>query len=149
MVLIRDIMTSKPCVLSGDCSLFDACIKMRDNDTGMLPVSDKGDLSNIIGVLTDRDICIRAGAEGVDFKSTKVRDFISSDIHFLFQDEDVNNAAKVMKDCKCRRVLIYDNQQSKNLVGVVSLGDLASIGGQEKQVFETLKELYCAKPTPA
>ena len=149
MVLIKEIMSKTPHVIRSDMNLMEVCKLMKEADTGFLPVSQNGEKRNIIGVITDRDLCIRAGAQAVDFKSAKVSEFLSKDIHFVCQNEDVGRAAQLMKECKCRRVLVFDDEKSKNLLGVLSLGDLAVVHENEKLIFETLKEIYHAQPTPA
>jgi len=83
------------------------------------------DLENdrLIGVLTDRDVAVRLVAEGRDPRQTKVRDVMSTDIRYVFEDEDLEHVAENMVEQHVRRLPVMNRQ--KRLVGVVSLGDIA------------------------
>jgi len=77
----------------------------------------------LVGILTDRDITVRAIAEGCDPKTTKVREAMTEEIFYCFEDQDVHEAAKMMEEKQIRRLLVLN--RDKRLVGIVSLGDLA------------------------
>src|SRR3954454_7935304 len=125
---LKDIMTPDvECVRPGD-TLQEAARKMKSLDVGPMPVC--GDDDKIIGMLTDRDITIRATAEGLDPKTTKVQDAMSEDVVWCFEDEDTDAAAKLMQERQVRRLLVMS--RDKRLVGIVSLGDLAT-EGKKKQ----------------
>ncbi len=83
------------------------------------------DGERLVGALSDRDITIRAVAEGKDPKKTKVKDLAKSDVCWCFDDQDVDEAAKMMKDKEVRRVMVIE-RNGRQLVGVVSVGDLAT-----------------------
>jgi CBS domain-containing protein len=119
---IKDIMSRDVEVVSPDDSLQDAAKKMRSHDVGFLPVCDG---QRLVGALTDRDIAIGAVAEGKDPKKMKVKDVASPDVCWCFDDQDPDDAAKLMKDKKVRRVMVIE-RQGKQLVGVLSVGDLAT-----------------------
>jgi CBS domain-containing protein len=118
---LKDIMTKEVEVVHPDDSLKDAAQKMRVRDIGFLPVCD-GD--RLVGALTDRDIVLRATAEGTDPNTSIGRDLMSSPIVYCFDDQDVKEAAKLMEAHQIRRVAVI-SREDKRLVGVVSLGDIA------------------------
>ena len=93
---------------------------MREADTGILPVAE-GD--RLIGMLTDRDVTVRLVAEGRDAGQTKVRDVMTADIRYVFEDEDLEHVAENMAEQQVRRLPVMNRQ--KRLVGLVSLGDMA------------------------
>ena len=92
-----------------------------------------------MGTLTDRDIAIRAVAEGRNPTTTPVREAMTPQVVYCFDDQSVKEAAKLMQDKQIRRLPILN--RDKRLVGIVSLGDLAIDTGKEKMVGETLTEI--------
>ncbi len=133
---VSKIMTRDPEVVPFDCILRDAALKMRELDVGILPIS-KDD--RLVGMLTDRDITVRATAEGRDPTNTKVSDVMTSEVLYCFEDQDVSEAAKIMQDKQIRRLPILN--RDKRLVGVVSLGDVAVQSDEQKIVSETIREV--------
>src|SRR4051795_1115259 len=106
---LKDIMTpSVECVRPGD-TLQEAARKMRDLDVGPMPVC--GDNDKIVGMLTDRDITIRATAEGVDPKHTRVQDVMSEEVIWCFEDQDTDEAAKLMQERQVRRLLVMNRDK--------------------------------------
>jgi CBS domain-containing protein len=104
-----------------DMSLREAAQKMRDGDFGVLPV---GENDRLIGMITDRDIVTRALADGLDNPmEKKVREVMSEDVCYCFEDQKVEDVAKNMGENQIRRLPVLNRQ--KRLVGIVSLGDLA------------------------
>ena len=120
-MIIKEIMTPDVEVIHPGDSLQTAAKKMRDNDIGFLPVYDG---SQLIGVLTDRDIAIRAIAKGADSKMPLNPELITAPAIFCFEDQSVDDATELMHDKQVRRLVIL-KRGSKQLAGVVSLGDLA------------------------
>ena len=133
---IRDIMTAHVEVLRPDSSLREAAQKMRELNVGPMPVMD-GD--RVVGVLTDRDITIRATAEGRDPNTTPIQDVMSRNVAFCFEDDDVKEAAKRMSEKQVRRLLVMNREH--RLVGIASLGDLAVDTGDEKMAGKVLEEV--------
>jgi CBS domain-containing protein len=118
---VKQIMTAKVETARLDMTLKEAAERMRLHDIGMLPVCDG---QKIVGAITDRDIAIRATAEGSDPEVTAVSDVMtSSGICFCFEDDDVKDVAAMMRDRQVRRIPVVDRE--KRLVGIVSLGDIA------------------------
>src|SRR5918995_1031371 len=133
---IAEIMTRDPEVVASDSFLQDAAMKMQELNVGMLPIRD-GD--RLVGMLTDRDITVRATAQGRDPTKTQVREVMTPDVIYCFEDQDVSQAAKLMQDKQIRRLPILSRE--KRLVGIVSLGDVAVHSGQQDTVSETIKEV--------
>ena len=117
---LADIMTSNPVVLSPDTVLREAAQKMRDLDSGVMPI---GDGDRLVGMLTDRDITVRATADGLDPNTTPVKDVMSPDVIYCFADDEVETAARKMEEHQIRRLIVLN--RDKRLVGIASLGDLA------------------------
>jgi CBS domain-containing protein len=101
--------------------LKDAATLMRQGDFGLLPV---GENDRLVGTITDRDIAIRAVAEGKDPGTTTVREAMSEGIRYCFEDQTVEEAADLMSQAQIRRLPILD--RNKRLVGIVALADLAT-----------------------
>jgi CBS domain-containing protein len=93
---------------------------METEDCGSLPVAEN---ERLVGMLTDRDITIRAVARGLSPQDGKVRDVMSREVRYVYDDESVRDVATVMGDLHVRRLPVLD--RDKRLVGIVSLGDLA------------------------
>ena len=128
-LLVRDIMTRSVECVRLDTTLQEAAQKMRDFDIGPLPVC--GDDDRLAGLVTDRDITVRAVAEGKDPYATPVREIMTSGVVFCMEDQPITEAAKLMEDRQVRRLAVLD--QNQHLVGILSLGDLA-VRTQDKEL---------------
>jgi CBS domain-containing protein len=133
---LRDIMTPDVEVVSPDCSLKDAAAKMKALDIGLVPVCD-GD--RLRGMVSDRDIAIRATADGRDPIKTKVAEIMSTDIAYCFEDQEIEEAVSLMEARQIRRLPILNSD--KRLVGIVSLGDVAVHVADRDLTGETLQEI--------
>jgi CBS domain-containing protein len=123
-------------VISPEASIRDAAEKMSHLDIGPLPVCD-GD--RLVGMLTDRDLAVRAVAEGRDPVTTLVREVMTPDIVYGFDDQDVQDATRLMEQYQIRRLPVLN--RSKRLVGIVSLGDLAVRSGNQPLAREVLEQV--------
>jgi CBS domain-containing protein len=121
---LSEIMTREVEIIQPDDTLRLAAQKMRDRDIGFLPVCD-GD--SLMGVLSDRDITIRAFADGMDINVMLGRDLMTTPAIYCFDDQDVKDAAKLMGENQIRRLVIL-GRESERVVGIISLGDLARKG---------------------
>jgi CBS domain-containing protein len=137
---IKDIMTADVEAVRPDTPLADAAQRMRDIDVGLMPVFDG---KQLLGMLTDRDITIRAVAQGRDPRTTPVGDVMTPDLIFCYDDQDVSEAAQLMQQKQIRRLLVLD--RTMHLVGIVSLGDLAVKSGEQKMGGAVLEEV--SQPT--
>ena len=120
---VRDAMSDDVQIASPNQSIRDAAILMAKIDAGVLPV---GDNDRLVGIITDRDIAVRAIALGKG-PDTPVREVMSEEVKYCFEDDDVDDVAQNMADIKVRRLPVLN--KSKRLVGIVSLGDLAVADG--------------------
>ena len=119
---VGNIMHRDVQIIGPDQTLRDAAVTMRRLDAGVLPV---GEHDKLVGMITDRDIAIRGMAEGKG-PDAKVRDVMSHEVKYCFEDEDVAHVAGNMAELQVRRLPVMN--RDKRLVGIVSLGDLAIEG---------------------
>ncbi len=124
--MTRDVQIARP-----DQTLQEAARLMCDCDVGALPV---GENDRLVGMITDRDIAVRAVAEGMPC-STKVRDVMSGEVRFCYDDEDAGHVARNMADQQVRRLPVVN--RDKRLVGILALADLAT-QGTARQASEAL-----------
>lgn len=117
---ISQVMTPDVKVVSPTDSLQSAAFLMRENDVGLLPV---GENDRLIGMMTDRDITIRAVAEGLSPEETEVQQVMTSEVEFIFDDYPVEEAARYMSELQVRRLPVVD--RNHRLVGIISLGDVS------------------------
>jgi CBS domain-containing protein len=117
---ISEVMTSNPEVITPVQPIQEAARLMLESDTGALPVSDCG---RLVGMVTDRDIAVRAVAKGRG-PETPIREIMSEKLLFAWDDQDVDEVAIQMSDAQVRRFPVL-SRQGQRLVGIVSLGDLA------------------------
>ncbi|MBW8881839.1 MAG: CBS domain-containing protein [Asticcacaulis sp.] len=120
-MLVRDIMTTSFQLATPQMTLREAAQLMRDGDFGYLPV---GDDDRLRGAVTDRDIVIRGLADGKGPDAT-VAEVLSQTILYCFDDDEIAEAADIMKLEQIRRLAVLN--RDKRLVGVVSLGDIARV----------------------
>ncbi len=118
MATVRDFMTASPVTIASSASVQDAALLMRNHDIGLLPVMEN---HSFRGVVTDRDIVVRAIAEG-RFTDT-VGTIISTSVTTLSPDDDVEDAVKLMSSEDVRRLPVCEGSK---LVGIVSVGDIAT-----------------------
>ncbi len=135
MQTLKDLMTQNVQVISPDDTIQAAALQMLKGDFGMLPV---GENDKMIGTISDRDITIRAVAEGKD-GSTKVRDVMSERVIWAYENDSVDKGAKLMSEHQIRRLPIVNAE--KRLVGIVALGDFAVDRADSKTAGETLSEI--------
>jgi CBS domain-containing protein len=116
-------MTENPECVTPNATLADAAKKMRDLDVGIIPVVDSDQNRRLRGVITDRDIAVRAVAEGKDIKSTKVSDCMTDDVETVNKNDMVRDVMNVMKREQVRRVPVTDREG--RLVGIIAQADVA------------------------
>jgi CBS domain-containing protein len=117
---IEDIMSPYVRCVQSDVTLVEAAVVMRDMDVGALPICEQG---RLVGMLTDRDVTVRAVAECRDPRFTTVKQVMSPGVIYLFADQEVEDATELMEMKQVRRLPILNRE--KRLVGIVSLGDVA------------------------
>jgi len=132
---IADAMTRDVKVINPTQSIVEAARMMADSDCGSLPVAEN---DHLIGMLTDRDIVVRALAEGKT-PETKVKDIITPEVKYCFEEDDVSKVARNMGDLQIRRLPVLN--QDKRLVGIVSLGDIAHTAHEINIAGKALSEI--------
>lgn len=135
---IAEIMTAQVETLPPAASVEEAARLMCDADVGMIPIVLGG---SVLGVLTDRDIVMRAVADGVSMMGTKVRDVLTPGVVNCFEDDEVDTAAQLMADHRIRRIVVLTRDH--RLAGILSLADIAAHTSQAAKVFEAV-----SRPNP-
>jgi CBS domain-containing protein len=133
---VRDIMTKHVLIIPAETSVEDAARMMQDENIGLLTI---GDRQNVEGVITDRDITVRVTAAFKDPKHTPVREVMSAHRFYCFDDQDIEDACFMMEEKHVRRLLVFD--RAHELVGVLSLDDVATRGRKERLVGYALSKL--------
>ena len=126
---VKEIMSRSVDLVDPNTTVRDAAIKMRDDDVGALPV---GENDRLVGMITDRDIVIRAVAENKAPPQTPVRDVMSEGICYCFEDDAVDAAARIMADRQVRRLPVLN--RDKRLVGIVAMADIARSGARKAEM---------------
>ena len=117
----KEVMSSNIRIIPSNTSVQAAAGLMRDMDIGILPVTEDGE---IVGMLSDRDIAIRAVAEGADPAATPAREIMSREVISCYADQDAREIVNVMEQKKVRRVVVVD--RNNEAIGLISVDDLAA-----------------------
>ena len=133
---VKEVMSPVVAVAHPDTTLEEAAAMMKALDIGPLPVCD-GD--RLVGMITDRDITVRATAEGEDPTAIRVRDIMTEGVLYCFESDLVSEAARQMQEHQVRRLVVLG--RDKHLVGIVSLGDLAVQAGDDELSGQTLEQI--------
>ena len=136
MQRLKEIMTPSVEVVTPETTLQEAAQMMRDLDVGPLPVCD-GDA--LVGMVTDRDITVRAVAEGKDPQYATVREVMTDEVYYVYEDQTVEEAATLMAERQVRRLPVLSREE--RLTGIISLGDLAVETGEDERTGEVLEEI--------
>lgn len=132
---IKEIMSKNIITCSKDESLLKASNLMKKNDIGFLPISDN---KKIIGVITDRDIVIKALSNKEDY-SNPINDYINKNIITIDVNSNIQDTLKTMGDNKIKRLIVKENNK---VVGIISLSDIINSKYNESSLFDTLKSIY-------
>jgi CBS domain-containing protein len=122
---VSEAMTRTVRVASPEQSIRDAAMLMAELDAGVLPV---GENDRLVGMITDRDIAIRAVAQGRG-PDAPIREVMTAEVRYCYEDEDVEDVAQNMADIQVRRLPVMD--RNKRLVGIISIGDIAMTEGPD------------------
>ena len=131
---VRDVMTRDPRTVSPDDSIQVAAQIMKDEDTGVVPIVENG---RPVGIVTDRDIVIRAVAAG-GACDRPVREIATRDLVFVKPGDSTRDAEKIMSQRQVRRLPVVENDR---LVGIVSIGDIAVKEGKDSRTGDTLENI--------
>jgi len=132
---LREMMTKPVEMITPQASLVDAARKMLIQDVGSLPVCED---EKLVGIITDRDITIRAIANGLDPAKTEVQEVMSHDVVYCGDNSDVEDACRLMQEQQVRRLVVTDEKSSP--IGIVSIGDMA-LQMREEQAGEILRDV--------
>ena len=135
MQQLRDVMSRDVKLVGPDTTIREAAQQMRDGDFGMLPVEET---DRMIGAVSDRDIAIRAVADDKG-PATTVREIMSDGICWAYEEDSVEQAAKIMSERQIRRLPVVN--RDKRLVGIVALGDFAVDRSEIKPAAEALSAI--------
>ena len=131
---LRDVMTPNPRTLDPNATVQDAARLMRDEDTGVVPLVENG---RPVGLITDRDIVVRAVADGTSL-DRPVRELATDDLVTAEPEMSTRDAAELMGEHQVRRLLVCEGDR---LVGVASIGDIAVKEGKERRVGDAIGEI--------
>ena len=133
---VKEVMTKETSVINALDAIAKGAKKMQEKDIGWLPVMSG---EEVVGAVTDRDIVVRGVAEGLDVATTPIKDVSSLGPVWCYSGDSLQDAAESMKEKKVRRLLVVDN--TKQPVGVVSIGDLATEAENDELLANTLEEV--------
>lgn len=133
---VREIMTFNAETIGSDCNLVEAAQKMRSLEVGALPVWEG---YQVVGMVTDRDIAVRATAEGKDPSSTRVNEIMTPEVFYCFEDDDIHEAATMMEERSIHRLLVLNSDNEPT--GFVSLADFACKSRDERLAWEILEKI--------
>jgi CBS domain-containing protein len=122
---VNEAMSTDVRLANPDQTIREAAAIMAEIDAGVLPV---GDNDRLVGMITDRDIAVRGVAKGLK-PDARVRDVMSKEVMYCFEDEDIDDVALNMAELKVRRLPVLNRE--KRLVGILSLGDIALADGPD------------------
>ena len=134
-IRVKEIMTTEPCMVQSTRTVKEAAALMKSKNCGILPV---GKSDNIIGMLTDRDITIRVVAEGKDPSKTLVGEVMTNSVFFCDEEDDIEDAADIMRDHDVARLVVTDGRKA---TGIVNMTCLLRAGGHRRKGDKVLHEL--------
>jgi CBS domain-containing protein len=139
----QDIMSKNPTCVTPDTTLVDAARLMKDENIGIVPVVESNDSRRLVGVVTDRDIAVRAVAEGRDGVTTSVGHVMSADVRTSTADDSVEDVMELMGREQVRRIPVVDDRGV--LIGIISQADIVLDAKDNKRAEKTVEQI--SKPT--
>src|SRR5688572_12648853 len=127
MTAVSQVMTRGVRAMSPDDTVRFAAQAMDELNIGAVPVCDG---ERLVGMVTDRDIAVRGVAQGRPVETTKLRDVMTPDVQWCYDDQSVEEVTERMREAQIRRMAVVDHE--KHLVGMLSLGDVATKAGKEE-----------------
>lgn len=135
----REIMSRNPTCVTPDTPLIDAARLMKEENIGVVPVVESSDSRHLVGVLTDRDIAIRAVAEGRDGTSTSVGHIMTADVRTGAPDDSVEDVMTLMGSEQVRRIPIVDERG--DVVGIIAQADIVLEAKDNKKAEQTVEKI--------
>jgi CBS domain-containing protein len=136
---LKDIMAQNVETVGPDITLKECAEKMKRRNVGVLPVVEG---KKPIGVITDRDITLRAVAEGADVNKTKAREVMTREPYFVYEDQTINEACELMEKNKIRRLIVLNREGA--LAGVLTLNDVTVKAKETKRSAQVLRNIAAA-----
>ena len=133
---IRSVMTANPATCGRDATLQEVAQLMKQNDCGQIPVVDQG--NKPVGVITDRDIAVRAVAQGTDTRSATAADYMTAPVATVRENSSIDECYQLMERNQIRRVVVVDQQG--NVAGIVAQADIA-LSGRDAKTAEVVKQV--------
>ncbi|ARU59698.1 CBS domain-containing protein [Tumebacillus avium] len=133
---VRDLMTNEVITLKAKHTLQDAAKLMLDLNVGVIPVAEEGD--KLRGIITDRDIVVRAVSKGADITKAKINDYMSPKLVSINPSESAEEAAKLMAEHQIRRLPVVEEG---HMVGIISIGDLSVVDIHENEAAFALHDI--------
>jgi len=138
-MLCREIMTPNPEYVRPSDPVMKAAQLMKSEDVGPIPIVDDKDGKRLAGIVTDRDLAIKVVAEARDPRTTLVKDVMTDDVVTCKENEDVNQALKLMQENQVRRIPVVD--QSDHLLGIIAQADVATRLGQAQTTGKVVEDI--------
>lgn len=133
---VKEIMTHNAETIGSEANLTEAAQKMRLLEVGALPVWEGAE---VVGMITDRDIAVRATAEGKNPSSTRVSEIMTPEVFYCFEEDDIHEAAAMMEEKSIHRLLVLNSDNEP--IGFVSLADFACKSRDERLAWEILEKI--------
>jgi CBS domain-containing protein len=133
---LKEIMAQNVETVGPDVTLKECAEKMKRRNVGVLPVLEG---KKPIGVITDRDITLRAVAEGADINKTKVRDVMTREPYVVYEDQTISEACESMEKNKIRRLIVLNREGG--LAGVLTLNDVTVKGNETRRSAQVLRKI--------
>jgi predicted transcriptional regulator len=133
---IREIMSTDVKQIDSSATIRETAERMKKFDIGCLPVKEN---NKIVGIITDRDIVIRAVVQGEDPNNATITSFYTPEVFCCSQDDELADAVKLMEDAQIRRLVVLD--QDNQAVGVISAGDVALRSNEEHLTWQVMEKV--------
>jgi CBS domain-containing protein len=133
---VREIMSTNVQQISGDSTVKQAADQMKSSGVGALPVFEQ---NRLIGMLTDRDIVLRAVAAGRDPNTTSVKEIVTPRVFSCSEEDDIESAARIMEENQVRRLVVIS--RDNRTIGILSISDLATKSHNEHLSYEVLEKI--------
>ncbi len=134
----KEVMTGNPVVCEKSNTVQDAAQAMKSRDCGVIPIADESD--RLVGIVTDRDICLRAVAENKDPGSTRLEEVMTREVLTCREDEDLDSILDKMERKKVKRIAVVNDQN--RCIGIISEKDIGQSAEKETQVAEFVESVY-------
>ena len=139
----QDIMSKDPICVTPDTSLTDAARLMKEENIGVVPVVDSETSRRLVGILTDRDIAVRAVAEGRDGTTTSVGHIMTADVRTSTATDSINDVMELMGREQVRRIPVVDDRGA--LVGIIAQADIVLEANDDRRAEKTVEQI--SQPT--